>query len=558
MKRFFKTTLIAAVALIAAFCANPQQMAKLASMVKTECTPQILECVAGQIKATYSISFPANYFLPNAYLKITPQLVYNGTTENGPEFWMQGEKIRDNYAVVPYKSASNVKRDVVFQYKPGMEKAVLQLAVTIYNASKSKSWTYPLPFKIAEGTICTSNLAQTNGIPFFEKDNYQMETTEQVETQILYDVNKSDVKAARLNSDEVKAFEKFLSDANSDSRTTVKKGKIIGYASPEGPEDKNNKLSIERAKSAKAAYDKTISKRANVNMDVTVEERGEDWEGFKKLVEASNIEDKDLIIRVLSMYSDPVVREREIRNMSQVFQTLNNKVLPQLRRSRIVAEVDKKNFNDEELKQMIETSDDRLTEEGLLYSANLFDDPAKKASIYNQAVRRFNSQRAINNLAALALQQNKPDEAMSWLNKVTDKTAGYYNNLGVVEMQKGNADKAAEYFYMAQGENGEVIDSAKENLGALLIQDGDVDGALEILNGTDGFIHGLALVLKGRNDEALKHLKQEYNPDESYLRAIIAARKGDVTTCENELVKAFEKKCYEERIDNDIEFAALQ
>lgn len=558
MKRFFKTTLIAAVALIAAFCANPQQMAKLASMVKTECTPQILECVAGQIKATYSISFPANYFLPNAYLKITPQLVYNGTTENGPEFWMQGEKIRDNYAVVPYKSASNVKRDVVFQYKPGMEKAVLQLAVTIYNASKSKSWTYPLPFKIAEGTICTSNLAQTNGIPFFEKDNYQMETTEQVETQILYDVNKSDVKAARLNSDEVKAFEKFLSDANSDSRTTVKKGKIIGYASPEGPEDKNNKLSIERAKSAKAAYDKTISKRANVNMDVTVEERGEDWEGFKKLVKASNIEDKDLIIRVLSMYSDPVVREREIRNMSQVFQTLNNKVLPQLRRSRIVAEVDKKNFNDEELKQMIETSDDRLTEEGLLYSANLFDDPAKKASIYNQAVRRFNSQRAINNLAALALQQNKPDEAMSWLNKVTDKTAGYYNNLGVVEMQKGNADKAAEYFYMAQGENGEVIDSAKENLGALLIQDGDVDGALEILNGTDGFIHGLALVLKGRNDEALKHLKQEYNPDESYLRAIIAARKGDVTTCENELVKAFEKKCYEERIDNDIEFAALQ
>ena len=558
MKRFFKTTLIAAVALIAAFCANPQQMAKLASMVKTECTSQILECVAGQIKATYSISFPANYFLPNAYLKITPQLVYNGTTENGPEFWMQGEKIRDNYAVVPYKSASNVKRDVVFQYKPGMEKAVLQLAVTIYNASKSKSWTYPLPFKIAEGTICTSNLAQTNGIPFFEKDNYQMETTEQVETQILYDVNKSDVKAARLNSDEVKAFEKFLSDANSDSRTTVKKGKIIGYASPEGPEDKNNKLSIERAKSAKAAYDKTISKRANVNMDVTVEERGEDWEGFKKLVEASNIEDKDLIIRVLSMYSDPVVREREIRNMSQVFQTLNNKVLPQLRRSRIVAEVDKKNFNDEELKQMIETSDDRLTEEGLLYSANLFDDPAKKASIYNQAVRRFNSQRAINNLAALALQQNKPDEAMSWLNKVTDKTAGYYNNLGVVEMQKGNADKAAEYFYMAQGENGEVIDSAKENLGALLIQDGDVDGALEILNGTDGFIHGLALVLKGRNDEALKHLKQEYNPDESYLRAIIAARKGDVTTCENELVKAFEKKCYEERIDNDIEFAALQ
>ena len=558
MKRFFRTTLIAATAVIAAFCASPQQMAKLASMVKTECSPKILECVAGQIKATYTISFPANYFVPNAYLKITPQLVYNGITENAPDFWMQGEKIRDNYAVVPYKSASTVKRDVVFQYKPGMEKAVLQLAVTIYNSSKSKSWEYPLPFKIAEGTICTSNLAQTNGIPFFEKDNYEMETTETVETQILYDVNKYDVKAARLNSDEVKAFEKFLSDAKKDSKKKVKKGKIIGYASPEGPEDKNNQLSTQRAKSAKAAYDKTISKRADVDMDVTVEEKGEDWEGFKKLVEESNIEDKDLIIRVLSMYSDPVVREREIRNMSQVFQTLNNKVLPQLRRSRIVAEIDKKNFTDDELKQMVETSDTRLTEEALLYSANLFEDAAKKADIYNQAVKRFNSQRAINNLAALALQQNKPNDALNWLNKITDKTAGYYNNLGVVELQKGNADKAAEYFYMAQGENGEIISSAKENLGSLLIQDGDYDGALEVLDGTDGFTHGLALLLKGRNDDALKVLKQEYNPDESYLRAIIAARKGDVTTCENELVKAFEKKFYEERIDNDIEFAALQ
>lgn len=558
MKRFFRTALVAAVAAAATFCANPQQMAKLASMVKTDCTPNPLECVGGQIKATYSIAFPAKYFVPNAYLKVTPQLVYGGVTENGPDFWMQGEKIRDNYTEIPYKTASAVKRDVVFKYKPGMEKAVLQLAVTIYNSSKTKSWEYPLPFKIAEGTICTSMLAQTNGTPFFEKDNYEMETTEQVETQILYDVNKSDVKATRLNSDEVKAFEKFLRDAKKDSKKTVKKGKIIGYASPEGPEDKNNQLSTQRAKSAKAAYDKTISKRADVDMDVTVEEKGEDWEGFKKLVEESDMEDKDLIIRVLSMYSDPVVREREIRNMSQVFKTLNNKVLPQLRRSRIVAEIDKKNWSDDELRQMIETSDDRLTEEALLYAANLYDDAATKASVYNTAVKRFNSQRAINNLAALALQQNKPGEAESWLEKITTKTAGYYNNLGVAAMQKGNADKAAEYFYMAKGENGEVIDQAKDNLASLLIQDGDYDGALEVLEGVDGFNHGLALLLKGKNEDALKVLKKESDPDESYLRAIIAARKGDVTTCENELVKAFEKKFYEERVDNDIEFAALQ
>lgn len=558
MKRFFRFTIISAVAAIAAFCASPQQMAKLASMVKTDCSPKILECVGGQIKATYSITFPAKFFVPKAYLKVTPQLVYNGTIENGPDFWMQGEKIRNNYQVVPYKTSSTVKRDIVFQYKPGMEKAILQLAVTVYNSGKSKKWDYPVPFKIAEGTKCTELLAKTSGVPFFETDNYQMETTEQVEAQILYDVNKSDVKASRLNSDEIKAFEKFLKDAKKDSKKNIKKGKIIGYASPEGPEDKNNQLSTQRAKSAKDAYDKTISKRADVDMDVTVEEKGEDWEGFKKLVEESNMEDKDLIIRVLSMYSDPVVREREIRNMSQVFQTLNNKVLPQLRRSRIVAEIEQKNFNDDELKQMVANSDERLTEEALLYSANLFDDPAKKASIYSLAAQRFNSDRALNNLAALALQQDKPAEAASYLQKVAKKTAGYYNNLGLAELQKGALDKASEYFNMAKGENGEIIDAAKNNLASILIQKGDYNGALNVLEGTDGFYHGLALLLNGKNDEALKVLKNEKDPDESYLRAIVAARKGDVTTCENELVKAFEKKVYDDRINNDIEFAALQ
>lgn len=558
MKRFFKFTLIAAVAALAAFCANPQQMAKLASMVKTECNPAVLECVGGQIKATYTITFPAKYFLQNAYMKVTPELVYGDKKEVGPDFWMQGEKIRDNYAVIPFKTSSQTSRDVVFPYKKGMEKATLQLRVTIYNAAKSKSWEYPVAFKIAEGTNCTSMLVQSNGIPYFEKDNYELETVEQVETQILYDVNKSDVKASRLNSEEVKAFEKFLKDSKNDSRTSVTGGKIIGYASPEGPEDKNNKLSIQRAKSAKAAYDKTISKNAEMNLDMTVEEKGEDWEGFKKLVEQSNIEDKDLIIRVLSMYSDPVVREREIRNMSQVFQTLNTKVLPQLRRSRIVAQVNRKNFTDEELMTMIETDDNRLTEEALLYSANLLSDNAKKEAVLKKAAQRFKSQRAYNNLAALAIQNNRPDKAKTWLDKVEKKTAGYYNNLGAIEMQKGNIDQAAEYFYMAKGENGEIIDVAKDNLGGLLIMDGDYDGALEVLDGVDGFNHGLALILKGRNDEAQKVLKKELDPDESYLRAIIAARKGQVSNCEMELVKAFAKPVYEERIDTDIEFAPLQ
>ncbi len=559
MNRLFKYFLFVAVAATTTFCANPQQMAKLASMTKTSCNPQILEATAGQIKASYTIEFPANYFIPKAYMRVTPELIYaNNQKEVGEEFWLQGEKIRDNYAVVPYKTSKSHTRTVVFPYKPGMEKATLQLRVTIYNANKSKNWEYPLPFKIAEGTNTTYMLANNNGVAFVAQDNYQKEFTEQIETQILYDVNKADVKTSRLNSAEVKAFEQFLKEAQTDQRAKVEGGKIIGYASPEGPEDKNNKLSIQRAKSAKEAYDKTISKRANLNLDVSVEEKGEDWEGFKKLVEQSNIEDKDLIIRVLSMYSDPAVREREIRNMSQVFQTLSSKVLPQLRRSRIVADVKRTNFSDQELIQMVQKDDSRLTEEGLLYAATLFDNADTKVSIYKKAAQKFNSWRAYNNLAALALANHQPDAAAGYLRNIGNKTAGLYNNLGVCELQKGNADKAAEYFYMAKGENGEMIDEAKQNLGSLLIMDGDYNAALEVLEGTKGFTHALALLLTGKTDQASKLLTKENDPDESYLRAIIAARKGDVTTCENELVKAFDKKIYEDRIENDIEFAPLQ
>ncbi len=545
--------------LLVTFCANPQQMAKLAALVKTECNPQILECVGGEIKATYTIHFPEKYFVQTAYLKVTPVLVYEGGQVAGPDFWMQGEKIRDNYKAIPYKTASTVSRDVVFAYKPGMEKATLQLVATVYNNSKSKSYEYPIPFKIAEGTNCTYMLAKTNGTVFEMEDTYQKEVTEEVETEILYDVNKADVKNTRLNSKEIKAFEEFIKKAQKDKSKTVNSSKIIGYASPEGPQDKNNTLSNQRAKSAKTAYDKTISKKANLDVPVTIEEKGEDWEGFQKIVKASNIEDKDLILRVLSMYSDPVIREREIRNMSQVFQTLSTKVLPQLRRSRIVTSVTKKNFTDEEIAQMLSNSDENLTEEAMVYyAAKVAKDNDEKIAVLKKAAERFGTTRALNNLAAAYLTAGQTDKAAEALSKIKEESAGYYNNMGVVQMQKGEYDKAAEYFYMAKGENDELIEQAKENIGALLIMDGDYTGALESLNESKGFNHALALVLTGKLDQAKTLLTNADDPDESYLRAIIAARKGEAGNCERELAKAYENGKYEARADNDIEFAALQ
>ncbi len=559
MKRFLKLAAVVAVAFSVSFCASVEQMAKMAALVKTESNPQVLECVANQIPASYTVKFPEKYFNQKAILKVTPVLVYNGGEMAGPDFWMQGEKIRDNYHVIAYNRASSMTRDLIFPYKEGVEKAKLELRATVYNAAKTKSFAYPIPFKVAEGTNCTYMLAKTSGELFQEEHGYQKELTEEVETQILYDVNKADVKAARLNSKEIKEFEKFLKNAKKDSKRTVKSSKIVGYASPEGPEDNNNKLSTQRAKSAKAAYDKTIAKNAELDVDVKVEEKGEDWEGFKKLVEQSNLEDKDLIIRVLSMYQDPAIREREIRNMSKVFQTLNKKVLPQLRRSRIVTNVKRMNFTDDELREMVKNNSDQLTESAMLYyAANVSKDKNEKIELLKKAAQKFNSEKALNNLAALYLNYNEADNAAKYLGQIKSKSAGLYNNLGVVQMQKGNYDKAAELFKMAKGENGEIIGIAKENLGAIDILRGDYKSALKNLEGSTCYNYGLALILNGKLNEAKAYLKKENCPNQSYLRAIIAARQGDEAAVDTELSKAFKLEKYEKRAENDIEFAGLE
>ncbi|HNY05271.1 MAG TPA: hypothetical protein PK500_01400 [Candidatus Egerieousia sp.] len=552
MKKFLKYAGIVALVALTTFCANPEKMAKMASMVKTSCNPKVLECVAGQIKATYSVTFPAKYFLRKAKLKITPVLVYDGGEMVGEDYWLQGDKVTDNYAVVSYANGGTFSRNVVFPYKEGVEKAHLELRATVYNISGKKSYKYPAAFKIADGTNCTYMLAKTSGEPSFEMDNYQKETTITKEAQILYDINKANVKKGKLNSKEIKEFEQFLKDAKNDGTQTIESSSIIGYASPDGPVSKNNSLSEKRANSAKSAYEKTIAKKAKVDVPVELSEKGEDWEGFQQMVQNSNIEDKDLIIRVLSMYSDPAVREREIRNMSNVFQTLKTKVLPQLRRSRVVANVIKKNFTDDQLKEMVKNDDSRLDEEALLYTASLSKDRNEKAEIYKKAAEKFNSSRAYNNLAALSLQSGKTSDAENYLNKMSEQTPSYYNNMGVVELQKQNYDKASEYFAKAG------TAESKENQGAIDILNGNYAKAAQELEGTKCYNNGLAKILNKDLDGAQSVLKDEKCVNQSYLRAIVAARKGDSTTYNSELSKAVKAKKYEKRAENDIEFAAMK
>ena len=542
---------LALLGLLVAACTNPKKMAKLASEVTTECNPQVLEAVAGKINATYTIKFPAKYFAKKAILEVTPVLVYAGGEVAGPVLTLQGESVLENNQVVSYENGATISTPVTFEYVEGMEKAVLELRATAYNKSRLKKAVYPEPFKIADGTNTTYMLVKTNGIPSFEADEYQKIIPETREAQVLYLINKYDVRNNQLKTDEIKAFQQFLIDVQSDERRTLKSNDIIAYASPDGKEDLNDKLSDKRKQSAEKAFNKTINKKAKVDAPLNVKSIGEDWEGFQELVSKSNIEDKELILRVLSMYSDPNVREREIKNMSSVYTTLADKVLPELRRARFIANIEYQNWTDEELLQLINNDMDELDEEALLYAATLVKENNVKLALYEKAASKFNSNRAYNNIAAIHLYFGRTAEAKAALNKMTEKTSSYYNNMGVLAMQNKDYKAASEYFAKSD------VKEAKWNQGAIEVLNGNYQAALACLKGSNLPNEALVYILLKQEDKAAPLLTCKC-PADAYKRAIVAARKGDVATAKKELESAARQERFVKRAANDIEFAKIR
>ena len=552
MKRnSLKLLSLAVLGLLVAACANPKKMAKMASEVTTECNPQVLEAVAGKINATYTIKFPAKYFAKKAVLEVTPVLVYDGGEIAGPVLTLQGEKVLENNQVVSYENGATISTPVTFNYVEGVEKATLELRATAYNKTRTKKAVYPEAFKIADGTNTTYMLVSTHGNPSFEDDNYQKVIAETKEAQVLYLINRYDVRNNQLKSDEIKAFQQFLIDVQSDERRTLKSNDIIAYASPDGKEDLNDKLSDKRKQSAEKAFNKTINKKAKVDAPLNVKSIGEDWEGFQELVSKSNIEDKELILRVLSMYSDPNVREREIKNMSSVYTTLADKVLPELRRARFIANIEYQNWTDEELLQLINNDMDELDEEALLYAANLVEKPEVMLALYEKAASKFNSNRAYNNIAAIHLYFGRTAEAKAALNKMTEKTSSYYNNMGVLAMQNKDYKAASEYFAKSD------VKEAKWNQGAIEVLNGNYQAALACLKGSNLPNEALVYILLKQEDKAAPLLTCKC-PADAYKRAIVAARKGDVATAKKELESAARQERFVKRAANDIEFAKIR
>ena len=540
-----KILIFFAAATLAVACASPEKMAKMASNVQVTCEPSVLEVVNGTIDPVVTVTYPKDYFNPKVILEVTPVIVYEGGEAAMKPFKYQGEKVKDNYKVVSSEGQKVTER-IHFDYVEGMEKSHLELRSRVLAGKKSIN----LPTrKVADGANTTYMLVKRAGNVAFKKDNYQDVIVTTAEGQIKYKVNSSEVRNSELKVTSVKEFLAALDAANANERSSVKSTEIVAYASPEGAEKLNNKLSDNRSQSASKAWNKIT--KGHDALDPSVKSVGEDWEGFQQLVSESNIEDKELILRVLSMYSDPAVRENEIRNMSQVFTALKGEVLPELRRARLIANVETKNYTNEELLDILKNNEKILDEEALLRVASVAQDNAQKESIYQKAIERFNSSRAMYNLAALYLNEGKVSKAEAGLAELNAADPDVINAKGVVALRKDDFGTAESLFRKAG------TPEAKKNLGIVLILTGQYEEAAQVLKDVNGCCHNtvLAYILTDQLDKAMESAHCG-DPKVWYLKAIVAARQGKVSEMKTFLERAYKNPSLQARAAKDIEFAA--
>ncbi|MGM9745119.1 MAG: hypothetical protein ACI3Y3_07970 [Candidatus Cryptobacteroides sp.] len=539
--RLFSAAVLGAAAIA---CSSPEKMAEQAENVLVSCDPAVLEVKAGAIDANVTVTYPADYFHPKAILEVIPVIVYDGGEAKMESYFFQGTKVEDNYEVVPEEGAT-ITKPVHFEYAEGMENCHLELrGVVKYKADKTDLPTK----KVADGANTTYMLVKKDAKAAvdFKADNYQETIPMPVEGQILYTINSANVRNSEIKSQSIKDFQAALDEIAANERKTLTGTEVVAYASPDGGEELNTKLSDKRAKSAEKAFNKVT--KGKETGETSVKSVGQDWEGFQELVAASDIEDKDLIIRVLSMYSDPAVRENEIKNMSAVYKTLADEVLPQLRRGRFIANCEYQNYTGEELIKLVDENIDVLDEEALLRAATLVKEPADKEAIYKKAVEKYDSNRAQYNLAVVYINEGKFEKADKALDKC-EQDADWNNAKGVVALNTGDEAAASKYFAAAGNA------TAKANEAVVDILNGRYEDAAAKLAGQKSFNAALAQVLVKNYAAAEAALPECDCACVAYLKAVIAARQGKADAVKANLEAASKCEKLAKRAEKDIEFA---
>jgi tetratricopeptide (TPR) repeat protein len=547
-------TLFVLALMLLSSCGGLNKMRNNAADIGYAVTPEVLETHAGQVEVTIRGTFPARYFHKRAIVEVTPVLTWDGGEVTMGSITLQGENVRDNHQVINYDGGSFTHKGRV-PFVEGMRISDLNVRI---NAELRNNTSEFDPRKIADGVIATSTLVVNEPRPVIERDRFQRILPETKESAIFYVINRADVRQSELRSQQMEEFRKYLEAAVEDDRVEVKNVGINAYASPDGPINFNERLSEQRRQSSDRVLDRELT-RVGVqksNDFYNARALGEDWEGFKKLMEESNIADRQLILRVLNMYNDPVVREREIRNLSAVFEEIADEVLPRLRRSEMVINVDRIGYSDDELRQIYNQDASRLNEEEILYTATLHDDPSTRYQVYNRASQRFpNSFRAHNSKGVVLMELDNVSaakDAFRRAQQINDNDV-VRNNLGAVALREGNIDQAEEYFASVASPSNET----NYNLGIVAIKKGDYAKASRHFGTMPAVNNALAKMLQNNNDEALRILNNIQQPDALayYLRAVIGARRQDSSMVFDNLRTAVNRNAQmKEYAKTDLEF----
>ena len=556
MKNWMKLSFMLVAAALVTGCNCFKQMAKQQEAVKVTATPEVLVLNNGTVAADITVSFPAGYFNEKAVLKVTPVLVYEGGEVAATTKFFQGERVEENYTVVNAETGGHFTQHVEFPFAEGMELSELQLRAeikcpkgpckifTLVNLNNGLVPTKQQQQILDEGGKAAAALRKQFGLTIaygvntLQRDikygevmdpmanNYKKVTTTVTKTDMLYAINSSQVTKENRRNANLDIFRTDVDNKRDNDRATQNIS-VKGYASPDGPEKYNDKLSKARSESSKMVVEVLLE---DTGLAVDAAAYGEDWDGFKEMVEQSNIKDKNLILQVLSLYNSPAERENEIKNLSSVFEELKNDILPELRRAQIINSTDIQGNTDAEIMQLFEAGKPLTVEEYLYAAETLTEDPELQVKILTAAAKSYDDARVYNNLGVALTKMDADELALKSFEKAAkfDASSELNKNLLLSNLANGNTAEAKKYLAAVDNEAQAAAAAAEGNYTAAQKQ-------------FTGYNAAIAAVMNNDLTAAKKAIAQDKTADADYLRAVIAAKQGDLVEAKAQLSLAISK-----------------
>jgi len=558
MKNFRSYFILILVAAVLSSCSGLNKMKKNANLVKYEVTPKVLETHAGMVTVTIKGTFPEKYFDKKTTATATPVLVYSGgETVFDKVQVLQGESVEANNKVIT-KTGGDFTYTATIPYTDAMRMSELVLKINAVRGKKSLDFEQ---VKIADGVIATSTLVEKDAKPISMKDNYVRIIPEAQVADINYQINQAELSSKELKAEDIALLKEYIASVSVDPDRQLKSTEVSSYASPDGTLKINEPLAEKRGKTADKFIKKEFNKVEAAKADgfFTEKTTPEDWDGFKSEVEKSSIQDKELILRVLSMYSDPEVREKEIKNMSSAFEAIKTDILPKLRRSKLTINTDRIGRTDEQILSQMRSDPKVLGLEEMLHAAVLTSDPAEQLKFYQATAESFpKCIRAKNNMGIAYMTLGKVDEGIAEFEKAKaiQNNDVVKNNLGFGALVKGDVAKAEEHFNSMTAATAE----SKYGLGVIAITKGEYDKAVNFFGSEASYNLALAQLLKGDVTKAkstldgLKDTGKTGKP--AYLKAVVGARMDDKTYMQTNLKDAVAAKGdWKAYAKTDLEFA---